>query len=193
MEIIWAILVLVPLKGLKIQQMDIKGAYLNGQLKEKVYMQQPKGYEDTTGWICKLVKTLYGLKQSGCEWNREFDEKLKNFGFQRLCSDPWVYIKQDGDNLVIATVWVDYVLLFASSDELMQQTKSDLHTEWVMTDLGEPTKIIGIKITQTENSITISQKLYIKSILEHEGLSKINSVGTPLDLNINLEYWVQGP
>ena len=59
----------------------------------------------------------------------------------------------------------------------MQQTKSDLHTEWVMTDLGEPTKIVGIEITQTENSITISQKLYIKSTLERKGLSKINSVG----------------
>ena len=68
----------------------------------------------------------------------------------------------------------------------MQQTKSDLHTEWVMTNLGEPTKIVGIEITQTENSITISQKLYIKSILEREGLSEINSVGTPLDLNIKL-------
>ena len=186
METIQAILVLVPLKGLKIQQMDIKGAYLNWQLKEKVYMQQPEGYEDTTGQICKLVKTLYGLKQSGHEWNREFDKKLKKFRFQHLRSDPCIYIKQDGDNLVIATVWVDNILLFASSDELMQQTKLDLCTEWVMTNLSEPTKIIGIEITQTENSITISQKLYIKSILEHEGLSEINSVGTPLDLNIKL-------
>jgi len=65
METIRAILVLVPIKRLKIQQMDIKGAYLNGQLKETVYMCQPEGYEDMTGWVCKLVKTLYGLKQLG--------------------------------------------------------------------------------------------------------------------------------
>ena len=130
METIQAILVLVPIKGLKIQQMDVKGAYLNGQLKEKVYMQQPEGYEDTTGWVCELIKTLYVLKQSGHEWNREFYEKLKKFGFQNLCSNPCIYIKWDGDNLVIATVWVDDILLFASSDELMQQTKLDLHTEW---------------------------------------------------------------
>jgi len=69
----------------------------------------------------------------------------------------------------------------------MWQTKSDLHTEWEMTDLGEPTKIIGVKITQIENSVTILQKAYIESILEHEGLSEINSIATPLDLNMKLK------
>jgi len=89
METIRAILALVPIKGLKIQQMDVKGAYLNRILKEKVYMRQPEGYEDTTGRVCELIKTLvYGLKQSGCEWNKELDEKLKNFGFQCLHFDP---------------------------------------------------------------------------------------------------------
>ena len=81
METIQAILALVPIKHLKIQQMDVKGAYLNGELKETVYMRQPEGYEDNTGRVCELVKTLYGLKQSGQEWNKEFDEKLKKFGF----------------------------------------------------------------------------------------------------------------
>jgi hypothetical protein len=186
MDTIRAILALVPIKGLKIQQMDVKGAYLNGILKEKVYMRQPEGYEDNTGRICELIKTLYGLKQSGREWNIELDEKLKRFGFQRLRSDPCVYIKRDGDDVVIITVWVDDLLLFASSDKLMDQTKSDLRTQWEVTDLGEPTKIIGVEITHTEDSITISQKVYIESILECEGLSKINSVTTPLDSNIKL-------
>jgi hypothetical protein len=107
METVQAILALVPMKGLKIQQMDVKGAYLNGILKEKVYMHQPEGYEDKTNWVCELVKTIYGLNQSGREWNREFDEKLKEFGFQCLHSDTCVYIKRDGDKAVIITVWVE--------------------------------------------------------------------------------------
>ena len=65
METIRAILSLVPIKNLKIQQMDVKGAYLNGILKEKVYMKQPEGFDDGTGRVCLLIKTLYGLKQSG--------------------------------------------------------------------------------------------------------------------------------
>jgi hypothetical protein len=74
-----------------------------------------------------------------------------------------------------------------TSDELMERIKSELCTQWEMTDLGEPTKIIGVEITQTDTSITISQKIYIESILEHEGLSEINSVATPMDLNLKLQ------
>jgi hypothetical protein len=68
--------------------------------------------------------------------------------------------------VVIITVWVNNLLIFASSDELMEQTKSDLHTQWEVTDLEESTKIIGIEITQTNDFITILQKVYIESILE---------------------------
>ena len=149
--------------------MDVKRAYLDGILKEKVYMHQPERYKDNTSWMCELIKTVYGLKQSGWEWNIELDEKLKIFSFQQLCSDPCAYIKQDGNDMVIITVWVDDLLIFASSNE---QTKSDLCTQWEVTDLGEPTKIIGIEVTQTNDSITISQKVYIESILKCEGLSK---------------------
>ena len=75
------ILALVPIKWLKIQQMDIKGTYLNGILKENIYMDQPEGSDDGTGRICQLIKTLYGLKQSGCEWNKTLNSKLIKFGF----------------------------------------------------------------------------------------------------------------
>ena len=69
----------------------------------------------------------------------------------------------------------------------MEKTISDIHSIWEATLLGEPTKIVGIEVTETDDSIMISQKLYIQSILDHEGLSGINSVMTPLDPNIKLE------
>ena len=128
METIRAILALVPSENLKIQQMDIKGAYLNGTLQEKVYMRQPEGFEDSTSQVCELVKTLYGLKQLGCEWNREFDTKIRAFDFQCLRSDPCVYIQHDGRTVSIITVWVNDLLLFASSELLMQQMKDDIHS-----------------------------------------------------------------
>ena len=81
MDTLRAILALVPIKRLKIQQMDIKGAYLNGILKENIYMEQPEGSDDGTGRICRLRKTLYGLKQSGREWNKALNSKLISFGF----------------------------------------------------------------------------------------------------------------
>ena len=77
METIHTILVVAATWKLFIYQLDIKGAYLNGKLKQHVYMCQPEGYDDGTGCICMLVKTLYGLKQVGREWNQEFDSKLR--------------------------------------------------------------------------------------------------------------------
>jgi len=77
LETIRAILAIAPTRKLHIQQMDIKGAYLNRTLKERVYMQQPEGFANGTGQICLLIKTLYGLKQAGCEWNIKLNTKLR--------------------------------------------------------------------------------------------------------------------
>jgi hypothetical protein len=76
LETMQAIMALAPTWKLLMCQMDVKGAYLNGRLKERVYMLQPEGFNDGTGHVCLLIKTLYGLKQSGREWNIELDTKL---------------------------------------------------------------------------------------------------------------------
>jgi len=167
--------------------MDVKGAYLNGTLKERVYMRQPEGYEDGTDRVCLLIKTLYGLKQAGREWNIEFDDKMKKHGFVQLLSDPCVYIRRDHRGIAIITVWVDDLLLFASSIEAMEAMSDDLKSEWQMTELGEPSKIVGIEIVIGERSITISQKKYIENILLKEGLERANPVSMPLDPNAPLE------
>jgi hypothetical protein len=169
------------------RQMDVKGAYLNGRLKERVYMLQPEGFNDGTGRVCLLIKTLYGLKQSGREWNIEFDTKLRRRRYQRLRSDPCTYIWRDGDEYGIITVWVDDLLLFATSEAILTKMGNDLHAEWEITDLGEPAKIVGIEITRTEYSITLSQKRYIEAILQREGLTKANAVGMPLDPSVALK------
>lgn len=81
LKTIRAILALAAIKGFSIQQMDVKGAYLNRTLKEKVLMHQPEGYDDGTGQVCLLAKTLYRLKQSSCKWNIELDNKLRQPSF----------------------------------------------------------------------------------------------------------------
>jgi hypothetical protein len=140
METIRVILSLAAIKKLVICQMDIKGTYLNGTLKETVYMRQLTGYEDDTGHICQLIKMLYGLKQSGREWNKELDNKLKKHDFNKLRSDPCTYIRHKGDDPEIITVWVDDFLLFATMEDLMRKMKKDIESEWETTDLGEPQK-----------------------------------------------------
>src|SRR6266850_444911 len=180
---------IIPITNkLVVQQMDIKGAYLNGILKERVYMHQPEGFEDGTGKICLLVKTLYGLKQSGCEWNIQFDVRVRKHGFLQLRSDPCVYVRRQckGD-LEIITVWVDDLLLFATLVKLMSEMKEMIRGEWEVTDLGEPAKIVGIEIQMKPTKVIISQKQYIESILNKEGMERANPVGMPMDLKTIIE------
>ena len=101
-------------------------------------------------------------------------------------SDTCIYIWRTEDDFIIITVWVDDILLFTTSIELRDKARLDIGKEWEVTDLGEPTKIVGIEITKTPNSIAIWLKRYIESILLKEGLSRIDSVSMPLDLNIQI-------
>lgn len=169
METLHVILVIAVIKSYSILQMDVKGAYLNSSLKEKVYMTQPEGHNDGTSHVCLLIKTLYRLKQSGREWNIELDGKLKKYGFIRLKSNLCVYTQCNAENIAILTVWVDNLMLFASSDEILKSVKIQLSAEWEITDLGEPAKIIGIEITRILDGIKISQEKYIDSILNKRG------------------------
>jgi len=187
LETIRAILAIALTRKLHIQQMDVKGAYLNGTLKERVYMQQPEGFADGTGQVCLLVKTLYGLKQAGREWNIELDTKLRKRGYACLRSDLCTYIWRIGKEFAIITVWVNDLLLFATTIKLMNKMKSDIRAEWEVTDLGEPSKIVGIEIMMSKDSIAISQRQYIKSILKKEGLERSNPVAMPLDPNAPLK------
>jgi hypothetical protein len=180
-ETVRTILAMVPQMNLKIQQMDIKGAFLNGILKEKVYMKQPEGYTDGTKRVCQLIRTLYGLKQAGREWNTQFDEGIQQMGFTRLISDPCAYIRWQGKDFQIITVWVDDLLIFVTSEVGMRLTKEQITHRWEATDLGEPSKIIGIKITRGYNTISISQQQYIEYILKKENMQHANPVATPLD------------
>jgi hypothetical protein len=98
-----------------------------------------------------------------------------------------MYVRCCRDYLAIITVWVDDLLLFALSYEEMEKIKNEINQEWEVTDLGEPSKIMGIEIMLKDHSIMISQQKYIESILRQEGLNCANPVSTPLDPNIPLE------
>jgi hypothetical protein len=128
-------------------------------------MQQPEGFTDNTRHICLLIKTLYGLKQSGYQWNIKLDTKLKKHRFKHILSDAYVYVCYNHNGTAIIIIWVDNLLLFASSDKAMDTMADQIKLEWEIIDLGEPQKIIGIKITLSNHAITISQKKYIESIL----------------------------
>ena len=109
-----------------IQQMDVKGAYLNGTLKETLYMRQPDGFADGSGRVCYLIKTLYGLKQSGHEWNAKFDKKMQYRGYKCFHVDLCVFTRSGNDKIAIITISVDDLLLFTDLAKSMEKMKKDI-------------------------------------------------------------------
>jgi hypothetical protein len=176
-------------KDLEMKQLDVKGAYLNGDLQEEVFMEQPPGFDDGSGQKCRLRKTLYGLKQSGREWNRKLHGILTKHGFIRLEVDHGVYMRQIKDQFVIITVWVDDLLLFSNHTTMLSATEAALKQEVEINDLGEPKKIIGIEIyrDRAAKTIQISQEHYIDGVLKHFGYDQMSPVKTPMDPNVVLE------
>ena len=168
-----AMLAIAAIQDLEIRQLDIKGAYLNGDLQEEIYMRQPEGFDDRSGRVCRLYKTLYGLKQSGREWNRKLNKRLTELGFSRNEVDHCVYVRErDGETATI-TVWVDDLLVFTKTVEEGNELARDLKNKFEVNDIGEPKMIIGIEINRDRESrsLTISQKNYVRAILERFGLA----------------------
>ncbi len=155
-------------------------------------MEQPISFNNGSGLVCMLIKSIYSLKQAGHVWNIEFNLVMWCHGFQPLISDPCTYILQEDNNFIIVTIWVDNLLLFATTDEFIERTKTNLEAEWELTNLGEPVKIVGIEIALSDHSITISQHRYLEYILQKEGMDRANPVSMPLDLEVKLEPNLDG-
>jgi Reverse transcriptase (RNA-dependent DNA polymerase) len=130
------LLAFTTLWGLAVHVVDIVGAYLNGDLKEEIYMQQPPEYNDGTGRVWKLIKTIYRLRQSGHVWNDKLNQAFLRLGFKCLIADQCVYIRNQDQDLVIVTVHIDDMAIFTSNDALTN-LKDELRKEFTITDLGE--------------------------------------------------------
>ncbi|GJS54124.1 retrotransposon protein, putative, ty1-copia subclass [Tanacetum coccineum] len=132
----------------EIWQMDVKTAFLNGHLSEDVYMVQPEGFVDPKhpNKVCKLQRSIYGLKQASRSWNKRFDEEIKKIGFTQNPDEPCVYLKASGSNVAFLVLYVDDILLMGNSVTMLKEVKSWLCKCFSMKDLGEAAYILGIKI-----------------------------------------------
>ena len=150
--------------------MDVKTTFLNGNLDEDVYMIQPEGFVDpnNAGKICKLQKSIYGLKQASRSWNIRFDEVVKGFGFHQNEEEPCVYKKESGSAVVFLILYVDDILLIGNDIPMLQSVKTSLNNSFSMKDLGEAAYILGIKIyrDRSKRLIGLSQDTYINKVLK---------------------------
>ncbi|KAK3016861.1 hypothetical protein RJ639_005982 [Escallonia herrerae] len=162
------LIALASIHKLVIHQMNVKTAFLNGELDEEVYMQQPEGFvvRGQENKVCKLIKSLYGLKQAPKQWHQKFDQIVMSNGFKIHESDKRVYSKFDGGKGVIICLYVDDMLIFGADLEQVVKTKKFLSNKFEMKDMSVADVILGIKIIRNNSCITLSQSHYIEKVLK---------------------------
>lgn len=183
------LLALAAKYDLEMCTVDVKGAYLNGELKEEIYMKQPEGFSDGTSRVLRLHKTLYGLKQSGRVWNETLDKQFKKIGFQRLLSDRCVYVRCTDSDIIIVAVHVDDMSIYASNRELITRTEDELESAFEITRLGDAKQLLGMEIRRNreQRETTITQTNYINKILAQHGMEACNPAASPMDPNVKLQ------
>ena len=169
--------------------MDVTTAFLNGELHEEVYMAQPEGYavKGKTDLVCRLKKSLYGLKQSPRCWNSALNSHLKNMGFVQATGDPCIYLATEGEMFLIA-VYVDDILLAGKTQERMTEVKQALSRQFEVKDMGALHYFLGVKFIQdqTTGNVWMGQQSYTEKILKRYGMQDCKTIRTLVDTSTKL-------
>ncbi|GJR88650.1 retrovirus-related pol polyprotein from transposon TNT 1-94 [Tanacetum coccineum] len=178
------ILSLTACEDYELEQLDVKTAFLHGNLEETIYMRQPPGFEEgTRNKVCLLKKSFYGLKQSPRQWYKRFDVYMISNGFSCSNYDSCVYFKEFAPGMYIyLLLYVDDMLIACKSKSEIEYTKGLLRKEFDMKELGPARKILGMEIVRDRGSRTLkgSQSGYVHKILNNYRMDNGNSVSMPL-------------
>lgn len=190
MEIIRTLFALSVEEGFHVHQMDVVTAYVQGDLSSEIYMKQPFMYKvpEVENKVCKLLRPLYGLKQSGREWHQKLRTCLNSIGLQHSETEPCVFVGKIHDETVIVVVYVDDLLIASRNLKALKTVKSKMSEKFKMKDLGQVTEILGMRIERegATGNIHISQEAYVKKIIEKFGMASANPVPTPIEAGIKL-------
>ena len=156
------ILALAAQRGWGVHQLDVKSAFLHGELEEDIFVEQPQGYEvkGKEHMVYKLHKALYGLKQAPRAWFSRIEAHFVREGFTSSPSEQTLFFKRDGGKILIVSVYLDDLLFTGNDDKMLEEFKSSMKREFDMTDLGRMKYFLGIEVTQRDDGIFISQKKY---------------------------------
>ena len=162
--------------------MDVKNAFLHGELQEEVYLDQPPGYEDVDhpDYVCRLRKALYGLKQAPRAWHDKIAEYLVTIGFHMASADHSLYVRKSETGIVVITIYVDDLIVAGDSDVEVENVKGLLKHKFEMKDL---VSFLGIEVIRTPKSIWLSQRQYAFDMLSKYGMASCKPIFVPLDQN----------
>ncbi|XP_019176341.1 PREDICTED: uncharacterized protein LOC109171741 [Ipomoea nil] len=180
MTTIRTLLAIAAAKGWHLHQMDVNNAFLNGDLEEDVYMELPLGVAgQKDGQVCKLNKSLYGLKQASRQWNTKLCVALQKMGFKQSVPDNSLFTKGKGSSFVALLVYVDDIVVASSDLNLIKQIKVQLNDSFQIKDLGSLKYFLGLEIARQKKGVAVSQRKYALELLEETGFSDSKPVYSP--------------
>ena len=175
------IIALAAQKDWKIFQLDVKSAFLHGELSEDVYVEQPRGYEKkgSEPLVYKLHKALYGLKQAPRAWFNRIEAHFISEGFQKCDSEQTLFTKRNREGkIIIVSVYVDDLIFTGDDEIMMSEFKSSMLREFDMSYLGRMRFFLGIEVLQKFDGIYICQRKYALEVLNRFGMFESNSVSS---------------
>jgi hypothetical protein len=185
-----ALLAIAAAQDLEIHQMDVKTAFLNGDLEEDIYMEQPPGFVaqgSQANLVCKLNRSLYGLRQAGRAWYKKIDAALNELGLKPTMSDNCIYVLREASTVYVL-LYVDDLLLISKDLSQLQSIKAELSKRFEMKDLGEAQFILGLQIhrDRARRCLSLSQSQYVKTILSRFNMQDCKPASTPMSTGIKL-------
>ncbi|CAL1397449.1 unnamed protein product [Linum trigynum] len=174
-------------RGWPMHQLDVNNAFLHGDLQEEVYMKVPEGFaEKGDTRVCRLRKSLYGLRQASRNWYAKFTSAMAELDFTPSHADPSLLIYRREDKFVAALVYVDDVVLTGNDPQLIAQVKSFLHDRFSIKDLGPLKYFLGIEVARSPEGVVLSQRKYALDILTDAGVTGARPSRFPMEQNHDL-------
>ena len=185
------IVALAAQKDLVLEQLDVKSAYLHSPIEETIFLEQPEGFEkkSTTGekLVCKLNKSIYGLKQAARNWNKSLESFLLSIEFQRSKSDSCLFTRKESQGHTYVLTWVDDIIVCSPDEQTVKDLKETFAENYEMDDRGKLSWFLGMRITRSDDSISIDQEQNISSVLKEFSMSDCKPVSTPAQVNLKFD------
>uniref|UniRef100_A0A2N9GA05 Integrase catalytic domain-containing protein n=1 Tax=Fagus sylvatica TaxID=28930 RepID=A0A2N9GA05_FAGSY len=183
------LLAIASVKNWSLIQLDVNNAFLHGDLAEEVYMALPPGFPskgENTNLVCKLNKSLYGLKQASRQWFAKFSSTILKQGFVQSKSDYSLFTRVQGTVFMALLVYVDDILIASNDMPSVHALKESLHAEFKLKDLGPLKYFLGLEVARSTKGISLCQRKYALDILSDSGLLASKPVATPMEQNLKM-------
>jgi transposase InsO family protein len=167
-------------------QMDVKNAFLNGDLSEEVYMQPPPGLSHPPDKVCRLRRALYGLKQAPRAWFAKFSSTVSRLGFSISSYDSALFLRRTGKGTILLLLYVDDMIITGDDLSGIQELKAFLSQNFEMKDLGHLSYFLGLEITSSDDGFYLTQAKYTSDLLSRAGLTDHKILDTPIEFNARL-------